>query len=1100
MAAAQPRDVGVPLITIGAGLGIGGLMFGLPGMVLLWLALLLAGIQHPQPQFRASERDLPETAAAQAKHKFYRTLAASLVFPTRGWLPGWPPLYAFFAALLAGVAMWHWPQGHVAMVAEPIDEASEATLWPLFSLLNGLSTVVIIWALVWARRCTLDLSDICPGTRVSDAVKKAKRAPHAIIAPGALGAVLGLFLAPAAYPYTNVPGILVSLLALVTGAMLGTYPAARQQALGKWRQVLNARRDWDERFRSMKKDPAPRLTDIEELGDPENPVIVHDLSCTSARENAESFFLKEDQMVAALGGAADAAIAPVNRLDSQGNPMPGTVDLMRFSVIELPAPDQVPSIADSSTSDEIVEAQLRALFAWITTALMQRCMMTDWTVITTGERRVIAVDFTGDASAVKSQAPATAERLGVDAVVDQRANGRKGQLYIGDFENAEYADDSPVDATAIQQFADEDMWNERFSEMLRKDTAAPTPQWRVASQEELPGGVVIHELPFVMRKGFTVEDDFFPHESKLATAMDQAHFVSLSGYQQPGGAPGERYKQAFVVRWSDQPVPTDPKRLPPNRSAACRWVLQHIVNQAFFHAKLPRPELVSATPLTIPRSMQHLWSADFKLHGGITLAEVRKKERHLRSAIGTEFLQIDKHEAGLTIIFGADPDNPTTLLQTKARKRLDALKWERVFADSGITPESGLLPRLLDSQPVADNDKINVLTFSLRGTGLALEAFTARRPKLSANSGMGFVLPQPAASGKPDQIELVVSEQDPMPFPALPDYAAIDSSEALPFAVDIYGRVIEYDPSETPHALIAGTSGGGKSVLLQFLMYGALIRGWEVYIADPSKGGADFYFTEDHIAGMTGDVYEAAGMMRHVYAEVTRRKGLITQYKVSKLSELPGDVRPPRAIIFLDEFTSLMMQEKPPEKTDDPEASAEREEIVRINAEKQTIGFLAGKIAREARSAEVTLVLATQKLTAKTLDAIPGSSDLRSNLGRGLLGSATLGDRQSALRNPYDAPDLGDSIPPGRGLWEPVTSPISQAIQSWYDPRGQGGLREELNRRVSPWPEEERPDWRAQVRQYDDSPAVQVIDDTDDVEPMTQELGELEIDDWDFAD
>src|SRR5699024_7696920 len=143
---------------------------------------------------------------------------------------------------------------------------------------------------------------------------------------------------------------------------------------------------------------------------------------------------------------------------------------------------------------------------------------------------------------------------------------------------------------------------------------------------------------------------------------------------------------------------------------------------------------------------------------------------------------------------------------------------------------------------------------------------------------------------------------------------------------------------------------------LMVMLYSALLRGWEVYIADPSKGGTDFFFSRDYIAGITGDLYEAAGMMRHVYDEVTRRKKLNEEHGVSKVGDLPEDVRPKRLLMILDEFTSLMMQEKPPEKSENPEADAAREEVVKANAEKQTIGFLAGKIAREARSAGVTLI------------------------------------------------------------------------------------------------------------------------------------------------
>jgi len=73
----------------------------------------------------------------------------------------------------------------------------------------------------------------------------------------------------------------------------------------------------------------------------------------------------------------------------------------------------------------------------------------------------------------------------------------------------------------------------------------------------------------------------------------------------------------------------------------------------------------------------------------------------------------------------------------------------------------------------------------------------------------------------------------------------------------------------------------------------------------------------------------------------------------------------------------------------------------------------AGKIAREARSAGVTLALGTQKLSAKMLDTIPGAGDLKVNLSRVLLGKTSRGERMSALRDPDDTPDLNGIVPRG---------------------------------------------------------------------------------------
>ena len=192
-------------------------------------------------------------------------------------------------------------------------------------------------------------------------------------------------------------------------------------------------------------------------------------------------------------------------------------------------------------------------------------------------------------------------------------------------------------------------------------------------------------------------------------------------------------------------------------------------------------------------------------------------------------------------------------------------------------------------------------------------------------------------------------------------------------------------------------------------------------------------------------------MLRAVYAEITRRKQLNAAHGVGSTRELPDP--PPHLLVLIDEFTSLVGRDPVPPRTDDPELDAERDLIEAANHARIEIGVFAGKIAREARSAGVTLALGTQKLSAKMLDTIPGAGDLKVNLSRVLLGKTSWGDRASALRAPDDAPDLDGDIPRGRGLWETTAHP-AQVIQCWY--ASQAEFRAELEARVPAVPEAER--------------------------------------------
>lgn len=235
-----------------------------------------------------------------------------------------------------------------------------------------------------------------------------------------------------------------------------------------------------------------------------------------------------------------------------------------------------------------------------------------------------------------------------------------------------------------------------------------------------------------------------------------------------------------------------------------------------------------------------------------------------------------------------------------------------------------------------------------------------------------------------------------------------------------------------------------NSATLQVLLTSALFRGAEVYVADPSKGAADFRFAEDYLKAIIVDTVESSAMMNAIYAEVVRRKNLNSAHGVGSYRDLPAEVQPPHIVVVIDEFTSLMMADrlKKP-NTNDVEVLAEYEEQVQINDAKANIGSKAGRIAREARSAGVTLILATQKLTSDTLSSIPGAGDLKTNMSRLLLGKTTFGDLQAGLRSPTEAPDLGSQVNAGRGIYE-TTLEASTIIQGWYEPGTPGSLLAKL--------------------------------------------------------
>jgi len=121
-----------------------------------------------------------------------------------------------------------------------------------------------------------------------------------------------------------------------------------------------------------------------------------------------------------------------------------------------------------------------------------------------------------------------------------------------------------------------------------------------------------------------------------------------------------------------------------------------------------------------------------------------------------------------------------------------------------------------------------------------------------------------------------------VPLPDRVDHGDLDLSNAprhgLPLGVREDGTTAWWNPSRYPHLLIAGSTGGGKSVTLRTITVRALIAGWEVYIVDAKKVGfrrgfgCGWGISNAHIA-TTGEDMEA--IILAVHHEMKRRYHLI---------------------------------------------------------------------------------------------------------------------------------------------------------------------------------------------------------------------------------
>ena len=188
---------------------------------------------------------------------------------------------------------------------------------------------------------------------------------------------------------------------------------------------------------------------------------------------------------------------------------------------------------------------------------------------------------------------------------------------------------------------------------------------------------------------------------------------------------------------------------------------------------------------------------------------------------------------------------------------------------------------------------------------------------------------------------------------------------SVPLGVDRYGEpvVINFSSSNSPHLLVAGTTGSGKSEALNTMLFG-LVRFYgphelRLMLVDPKGTELAPFEKSAHLLGRIGfEDIDALELLKTAVQEMQRR---YEQFRLVErcrsLSEFNSSVadekRLPWWVIVLDEYADL---------TSDPALKKEIEHELK-------------RLAQKARAAGIHVVIATQKPSADVI-----STNLRSNL------------------------------------------------------------------------------------------------------------------------
>ncbi|GEK21683.1 FtsK/SpoIIIE domain-containing protein [Cellulomonas xylanilytica] len=258
----------------------------------------------------------------------------------------------------------------------------------------------------------------------------------------------------------------------------------------------------------------------------------------------------------------------------------------------------------------------------------------------------------------------------------------------------------------------------------------------------------------------------------------------------------------------------------------------------------------------------------------------------------------------------------------------------------------------------------------------------------------------------PSRASLAALDGIPAPDGVAAAWEALRADLTVALGVGTGGRTVAVDlVADGPHALVAGTTGAGKSELLTALVLSLALTHppdrLAILLVD-FKGGtglgpvAGLPHVLEHVTDL--DAAHARRVLVSLRAELRRREAVLSAAGARDLRELDpaGATTPPRLLVVVDELRALT--------EDVPDASAA---LTRIAAQGRALG--------------VHLVLATQRPAGAV------GADLRANVGLRIALRVT---DQADSTDVLDAPDASrlDPATPGRAWVRRGTQPL-EAVQ-----------------------------------------------------------------------
>lgn len=172
----------------------------------------------------------------------------------------------------------------------------------------------------------------------------------------------------------------------------------------------------------------------------------------------------------------------------------------------------------------------------------------------------------------------------------------------------------------------------------------------------------------------------------------------------------------------------------------------------------------------------------------------------------------------------------------------------------------------------------------------------------------------------------------------------------LNLGVTDQNKVVKVDLNKTPHILIAGDEGVGKSVALACMIWQLKNQGAEINIIGLTDTSSVELTNFEKFTNIVRDIDSADKLLQAIVYEHTRRLNLLRKERVKNINEYNNKIcesnKLPRIVIVIDEINALLYKENL--STDD---------IEKVNKIECNLNTL----ARLARPTGINLLSATQR-------------------------------------------------------------------------------------------------------------------------------------------